>query len=68
MGGIPSVYTPYCVTSHPMRIMPWVCLTIKKKCLALSEKAIRTDGKIGDSSASDVTNFSNTQHSPFLLL
>ena len=68
MGGIPSVYTPYCVTSHPMRIMPWVCLTITKKCLALSEKAIRTDGKIGDSSASDVTNFSNTRHSPFLLL
>jgi hypothetical protein len=56
-----SVYTPYCLVSYPMRIMPWVSLTLSKKCQALSEKAIQTDGKIGDSSASDVTNFSNTR-------
>ena len=45
MGVKTSVYTPYCLVSYPMRIMPWVSLTLSKKCQALSEKAIQTRRK-----------------------
>ena len=45
MGVKTSVYTPYCLVSYPMRIMPWVSLTLSKKCPALSEKAIQTRRK-----------------------